>query len=42
MIEFGSVNHLYVFGEKPSFMARFDEVYGDGNEEYKKVINLKK
>ena len=42
MVEFGSVNHLYVSGEKPSFMARFDEVYGDGNEEYKKVINLKK
>ena len=42
MIEFGSVNHLLVSNEAPSFMARFDEVYGDGNQEYQKVINLKK
>ena len=42
MIEFGSVNHLLNNGEKPSFMARFDEVFGDGDCEYKKIINLNK
>lgn len=30
MLTFGSVEHLKVNGETPSFMARFDEVYGDG------------
>ncbi len=29
---FGSLEHLIYAGEEPSFMARFDEVYGDGND----------
>lgn len=41
MIEFGSVNHLLLGGEKPSFMARFDEVFGDGDDAYIKVRNRK-
>ena len=32
MIEYGSTEHLYVAGEKPSFMARMAEVYGDGDQ----------
>lgn len=32
MIEFGATEHLYVAGEKPSFMARMAEVYGDGDQ----------
>lgn len=31
MLEFGSVSHLDMFNEKPSFMARFAEVHGDGD-----------
>ncbi len=29
---FGSLEHLIYAGEEPSFMARFDEVYGDGKD----------
>lgn len=29
---FGDISHLYVHGERPSFAARFDEVYGDNHE----------
>ena len=32
MIEFGALEHLYVKGEKPSFMARMAEIYGDGDQ----------
>lgn len=39
MAEFGSVYHLLRVGEKPSFLARFDEVYGDGDEAYVKIRN---
>lgn len=42
MTEFGSTTHLYIAKETPSFMARFDEVFGDKNCEYKKVIHLDK
>lgn len=31
MLSFGSIEHLILGNEKPSFMARFDEVFGDGN-----------
>ena len=31
MLTYGSVEHLTAAGEKPSFMARFAEVYGDGS-----------
>ena len=34
MLNFGSVEHLIFNGEKPSFMARFDEVFGDGNGKF--------
>lgn len=34
MITFGSVEHLKLNGEQPSFMARFDEVHGDGNGKF--------
>lgn len=30
MLSFGNVEHLIYNGEEPSFMARFDEIYGDG------------
>ncbi len=31
MLSFGETTHLKMSGEPSSFMARFDEVYGDGN-----------
>lgn len=31
MLTFGGIEHLVTADEKPSFMARFDEVFGDGN-----------
>ncbi len=31
MLTFGGIEHLVTMKEPPSFMARFDEVYGDGN-----------
>ena len=31
MLSFGSIEHLNFAKEPPSFMARFDEVFGDGN-----------
>ena len=31
LLSFGATPHLKANGENPSFMARFDEVYGDGN-----------
>lgn len=31
MLEFGSVAHLVKVGEEPSFMARFCEIYGNGD-----------
>jgi probable phosphoglycerate mutase len=34
MQSFGSYAHLTVNGKTPSFMARFDEVFGDGNEPF--------
>lgn len=34
MLNFGAVEHLIFNGEKPSFMARFDEVFGDGNGKF--------
>ncbi len=34
MLSFGSIEHLVVNDENPSFMARFDEVYGDGNGKF--------
>ena len=34
MLSFGSIEHLILGNEKPSFMARFDEVYGDGDGKF--------
>ncbi len=32
LLEYGSTTHLYINGEKPSFMARFCETYDDDTE----------
>lgn len=36
MLTFGGIEHLIINNEKPSFMARFDEVFGDktGDEDF--------
>ena len=34
MLTFGGIEHLALNNEKPSFMARFDEVFGDGNGKF--------
>ncbi len=34
MLTFGGIEHLALSNEKPSFMARFDEVFGDGNGKF--------
>lgn len=34
MLSFGSIEHLIVGKEKPSFMARFDEVFGDNDGKF--------
>ena len=34
MLTFGGIEHLAFNDEKPSFMARFDEVVGDGNGKF--------